>query len=158
MNRKEVYDRLKEMEVCEKFNHLTDLSLSGTDEDIIKSLDTLGVYEFIGQHEFPKPSFLLAEFPNIEEAGYVIKNYADYTLDRKRIKIHFLNCNCKINVPDYYIGYLYVSNSSNVLVSVGSFVDLNLVFYDGSNAKIEEVNDSKNSKVKVKYKQKGYEV
>jgi hypothetical protein len=158
MNRKEVYDKLKEMEVCEKFNHLPDLLLLGDDDTIVKALDSLDAYEFIAQHEFPKPSFLLSEFGNIGEAGYVIKNYADFTLDKNRIKTHFLNCKCTVNVPDYYIGYLYVSNGSDVIVNVGSFVYLNLVFYDGSHAKIEEINDSRNSKVKVKYKNKGYEV
>lgn len=122
--------------------------------DIAMSLD--GMY-FIGSTEMPKPHQLALFFHGMtEDAGMFIKKVTPIDITFKLMKVHFLDCFTTVNVEDGYIGYIFVSNNSDITLNVGKKCDIYLHIFDGSYV---EVNNKYNSEVTIKHvKRNGNEV
>lgn len=152
MNRKEVIDVLKEIGICDKYPRVLDENDSN--EDVLLTMATLDGMDFIGEREFPKPSFLISEFGSeLERFGYYVKKLGELRIDKHSVKNHIVASTLDVYIPDYYVGILYVSNKSSVRLHVGDFCDLRVSNFEGSGCEL--ISSGKDSFVKYKFKHVG---
>ena len=117
--------------------------------DMLMSLDGM---DFLARKHYPSVGVLLRHFDGmLEPAGLYVKRTKDITIKEFGIKTHFVSCLCDIYVPDYHVGFIYVSNGSRVRIYVGDNCDCRIVCYDEDSTVIT-TEIGRNSIAPIEYK------
>ncbi len=132
--------------LCEKW------AVRWTDEwgtgELLRALNSLDGIEFLAKKHFPSLAFILENSDNRhEDYGLVIKKIGEYTLKPTNVKYHFCGCKVKINVPDYWVGFVYLSHGTNADVVLGKNSDVYLRRHLDSNVEVLDKDDGASIKI-----------
>jgi len=154
MDIKELKQTAVENGLCKKWTERwTD---DWTEKDLIAMIMSFDGIEFIAKKNFPSLGALERATKNLaEQNDLYIKKTNDIKLKSYTYKSHFVGCKCNIDVPDFYVGIIYISRGSDVVVKVGrdcdiivkSTIDCNVAIndYPFNNSTVKSVNLKKDT-------------
>lgn len=124
-----------------------------TVNDLLKMLMSIDGMQFLAEKEFPSIGYIIRNGgEHLTEYGIYAKKLEDVTLPIYGVKIHILGSNCNVYVPDWYVGIVYVSNTSNVKFYIGDECDVRIRCYK-PNSNVIIASKGSESKVEVKNEQ-----
>lgn len=102
-----------------------------TVDDHIKMLVSIDGMKFLGENEFPSAGLLLRHGGDkLEKSGVYVKRTAPVYAGEYDYKMHFVGSTCELHIPDWYVGIVHVSNSSDVKIFIGDYCDVFITVYN----------------------------
>lgn len=100
---------------------------------LLSALTSLDGMAFHAEKKFPSLAYILANSNNTHEKhGLLIKKMTDIHLDNEQVKYHLCACECDVYLPNWWIGFLYISHGSKINLSASNNVECRIRIHEDS--------------------------